>query len=244
MANRAPQFPMHVEYPLQAGAPTTVTSPEPSVTPVGSPAQASASNWFGRQSPKGQTLISAALALPAVILPSSALLPPAPTFLVSVVFFIVVLAVVSRSHRRRTVAIVMAGITGAVALMTALLLFYATPQEQDSTLRMLVFWPLLLFPLGFVAAWSIARRNRPGRWIGLVLAAPAVLLSGPFLVGPLFGIANGTPSVRPFEWFVAWGGPTALGCAVAWGVDLAARRNRKNPPRHGSNAAESGGQLQ
>ena len=226
MSDLAPQSPTHVEHPVQPDAPTTTNSPEPPVPSLEPPAQASASNWFGRQSPKVQTLMSAALILPAVILPN---LSSAGGFLLSVALFIAVLAVVSRTRHRRTVALVVAGITGAIALVAGLLvpLVETRSSEPDPPIELFLSVIAFVFPLGFIAAWSIARRNRAGFWLGLLLAAPFAALGLGLALAVLLA---GSDEVDVFEVMVAWGIPTTLGCAVAWGVDLATRKLRRNQP--------------
>jgi hypothetical protein len=228
MSDLAPQSPTHVEHPVQPDAPTTTNSPEPPVPSLEPPAQASASNWFGRQSPKAQTLVSGALALSTLIFPTNGFVTPAEFFL-SVVGFLAVLAVVARSQHRRTVAVVVAGVTGAIAFAAGLLMpLVETRTEPHPPIEIVLSVIVFGFPLGFVAAWSIARRNRSGRWIGLLAAAP-VAVAGLSFTGYLLPEAV-VKRIEPFEWMAGWGIPTILGCAVAWCVDLVARRSRRNRP--------------
>lgn len=195
------------------------------VSPEGINAPASATgNWFSRQTPRVQTLIRIALVLPVVfLLPHYS--PTAGVFLISVLCFLSVLAVVARGQRRRNKALVVAGITGAVALAAGLLTpLVETRTEPHPPVEMFLAAVVMVFPLGFIAAWSIARRNHAGFWIGLLLGAPVAAL-GLGLVLPV--LLRGSEDPEVFELMLAWGIPTVVGCAVAWCVDLAAANLRR-----------------
>jgi FtsH-binding integral membrane protein len=208
-----------IEYGAKPDASTGSTLPRPPVTPEANSAPASAiGNWFGKLSLTARTLISAALAVLALTIPF--FFPGTPAvFFCSMAGLLGVIAVVARTQRRRSLALLVAVITGVIAFSLGWMFTYAPPRDA---LAAFASTGMLLFPLGFVAAWSIARRNRSGGWIGLLLAAPLVI-----------GVQMALPPGGPMVLVVAWGIPTVLGCAVAWCVDLAASKIGQNKSQTG-----------
>jgi serine/threonine protein kinase len=206
------------DRPTQAAPPPTTRPETPPRSPVGIPAP-STGNWFGKLSPTVQTLVSAVFALMSVSIPFM-FRGSLVTLFVPFVCFLGVLAVVARSPRRRSRALLVAGITGAIVVAISLLEIYGYPRPRDKFL-IVASGLTFLFPLGFVAAWSVARRNHAGCWIGILLAAPLT-------AGVQFLLDGNLPVLPSLNLLAAWGIPTALGCAVAWCVDLAARRTRRS----------------
>ncbi|MGV1005973.1 MAG: hypothetical protein ACOYEV_14680 [Candidatus Nanopelagicales bacterium] len=181
-------------------------------------------NWFGALPPMMRALISAVLMLPVVVYPFF-MAGTLTNLLVSVAYFVAVLVVLARSRRRRSFALSLAAVTGAIVIAMGVFLAKAVALGNVAAVV------ILLFPLGFVAAWSFARRNHSGFWMGLLLASP-------FAVGMQYVLVH-SPSdqpgqpVRPIILMSVWGISTATGCLVAWCVDLAARKIGQNKSQAG-----------
>ena len=178
------------------------------------------SSRFSQYSPNVQSMLSASLLLPTLIIWEVMLRTSIPfayaitlANLVCGLFFLGVLAVVARTPRRRSRALIVGAITVAANSSAV----WALDTVGDDGVRGFVFLEWLVLPIGFVLAWDIARRQH-SRWrtIGLTLAAVTMVILRIVVISNLDGLFGGG------HWFGLWFtaiGVVAVGCAIGWAID-------------------------
>lgn len=172
---------------------------------------------FNRTAPRTQALLSAAL-----LLPTLAIYAPIGlnndffvefAFAASGGYFLAALAVVARSRPRRWWAL---AIAAATLVAEGLILMVST--DADMGLQTAFF---VVAPVGYVAAWGVARRHS-GWWrSGLPLAAVTVIV---LRVALLWDAYDSTVLRAWWWWWLLWPAITTLGCLACWAVDLRAAR--------------------
>ena len=174
---------------------------------------------FNRTAPRTQALLSAAL-----LLPTLAIYAPIGlnndffvefAFAASGGYFLAALAVVARSRPRRWWALAIA----ATTLVAEGLLVMVVSTDADLGLQTAF---MVVAPVGYVAAWGVARRHS-GWWkSGLPLAAVTVSVLRFALLVDAYD-STGTV-LQAWWWWLLWPGITTLGCLACWAVDLRAAR--------------------
>lgn len=180
------------------------------------------SSRFTRLSPKTQAVTSASFLLPTLAF-FAPIVKDADfsgiAFAVSGVYFLAILAVVARSRRRRWQALFVAAVALAVEILGFVLVLDHNSLDDIGYLTMAV---IVATPVGYVAAWGVARRQHPLWWrAGLPLAAVVVILPLRAAVFAIWG-ANDAMLQSWWTWWLLWPATVALGCVVCWAVDARA----------------------